>query len=132
MGLGYQPSPKTSNLEFVSCLQDVLGLDASTIFIRDARDSIHQWMGADAQSLMQIFGRAWEVLGGEEEEGMEKPERSGTPQEHGTVNEESGTKVGSQKSGSLCGSHLGPLHISYGCLTWCSCGIPKSGIMVCL
>jgi hypothetical protein len=35
--------------------------------------------------------------------------------------------VGSQRSGSLCGSDLGHLYICYGCVALCICGIPNSG-----
>lgn len=38
-----------------------------------------------------------------------------------------GIHRGSQRSGSLLGSDLDSLHISYSQGAWCSCGIPKSG-----
>jgi hypothetical protein len=96
--------------------------------------------------------------GEEEEEGLEEPERSGRPQEQVPQNQLTRIQVSSQGSGSLVIWNLfpvytqtsknglevissqfseeqpilGPLHIFYGCVAQCFCGIPNSGIRVCL
>lgn len=66
-----------------------------------------------------------------EEEELERPEGSRTPEKHGSQGQLTRTQVGSHRSGSLCKPELGPLHICYGCVTQCSCEIPNSVCIQC-
>ena len=78
-------------------------------------------MGADAESYYQILVRAQGVLWKRGVQGLEVPEGSRTPQEHGPQNQLIGAQVRSQRlgnlygsvlgSGNLYGSDLGPLHM---------------------
>lgn len=86
-------------------------------------------MGADTESHTQILGRVqgvlWGWCGG-------TSEVRDTMRTQSTESQGQGLTGGLQRSGSLLGSDLDPLHICYCCIAWFSCGIPNSGTGGCL
>lgn len=87
------PAPKPLNYS-LSCLQSVLQNGHQ----RDQRNFIQQPKGAGTESNIR-----WNLKSPEEEgqEGLEEPEASGTPREHGPQNQLTGTNGSSQVSGNL-------------------------------
>lgn len=61
------------------------------------------------------------------EEGLEQTEGGRTLQGPGPWSQVTRTHGESQRTETLCGSDLGPLHLCYGRVAWCSCEIPNSG-----
>lgn len=117
----------------LSSLQSELGLEPNTN--HHQRDFIQQLTGAGAEShdlVIRVLQRQGSWSPAEvKKEGLEEPESSGTLQERNPQTTDR-TQVGSQRSESLDGSDLGPLHRTCGWVPWSSCGTSKSGIGVCL
>lgn len=127
-GLGHQPSQKTLTYS-LSCLQSTPGLKPNQTLIKETRRDFmqklrkvnaeyHSQTICGAQRALQSRGRKdWR---NQKDQGHQ--DRTARPKESMT-----GIHRGSQRSGSLLGSDLDSLHISYSQGAWCSCRIPKSG-----